>query len=211
MNKLLKILSSVLLACTLTTGAMAEISIGGTLATAAYYAEGTEVNGGNDATTKGDGAFAHDHGELFVEWNHNDNISFGLSYTPMDIDTPENTNVQNARTNKVSATIQNKTTAYILAKANNGLYAKLGATYADIQSNEQTGSTYPDEETWGATVGLGWQIDAANDVFWRFEVQGSAYEDVSVSNGKAKATGGNKVTFSEMYGAQATISIGKSV
>ena len=210
MNKLLKILSSIVLACTLSTGAMSDISIGGTLATAGYYAEGTEVNGGNDATTKGDGAFAHDHAELFVEYGFNDNVSFGLSYTPGSIDTPQNTNKQTARNNTVAASFTDKTTAYLMVKANNGLFAKLGATFVEIESKESTGSNYPDADTTGATVGIGWQIDTANDVFWRIEVQGSAYEDVSVNNGKAKATGGNKVTFSEMYGAQATISIGKS-
>ena len=208
MKKLLKILTSVVFACGFTTAAMSEISIGGTFATAGYYAEGTEVNGGNDATTKGDGAFTNDHVEIFVEYDVGA-VSFGLSYTPNDIDTPENTNVQNARTNKVSATFSDKTTAYVLLKHETGLYAKLGATYADIQSKESTGSNYPDADTWGATVGLGWQLDR-DEVFWRVELQGTAYDDVTVSNGKAKATGGNKVTFSEMYGAQATISVGKS-
>ena len=209
MKKLFKILTSVVFACTLSTGAIAEINAGLTLATAGYYAEGTEVNGGNDATTKGDGAFLHDHAEIFIEYELG-HFALGLSYTPMDIDTPQNTNKQTARNNKVSATFSDKTTVYIMAKANNGLYAKVGATFVDIESKEITGSSYPDADTTGATVGLGWQLNTDNDVFWRFEVQGSAYEDVTVNNGKAKATGGNKVTFSEMYGAQATISIGKS-
>jgi len=210
MNKLLKILSSVMFACVVSTGAMSEIKAGLSLATAGYYGEGTEVNGGNDATTQGDGAFLHDHMELFVEYDLGP-VAFGLSYTPNEIDTPENTNKQTARNNKVYATFTDKTTAYIMAQhEGTGLYAKLGATYVDIESKESTGSNYPDTDTVGVTVGLGWQLNTADDVFWRIELQGTAYDDVTVNNGKPKATGGNSVTFSDMMGAQATLSIGRS-
>ena len=211
MNKLLKILASVMLACALTTSATAGMVIGGTLATAGYGAEGTETNGQDNKKTSSNGLFAGDHVEIFAEYDTGANVALGISYTPMEIDTPSNSNKQTARTNTVHVSFKDKTTLYLLFRHDTGLYAKIGATYVDVLTNESTSSSYPDTDTYGATLGLGWQINGASDSFWRVELQGTAYEDVDVNNGTAAgAAGSNKVEIFEMYGAQATLSFGKS-
>ena len=88
-------------------------------------------------------------------------------------------------------------------------YLKLGYSQADVATQESlgTGGAYPDVDTDGYTVGLGYQHKADNGMFIRVEASASEYSDVSASNTNETD---KKVSVTDMYGAQAAVKVGKT-
>lgn len=180
---------------------------------AAYgYGKITEAS----ITTEEAGAFTHEYGAIFVEYNFGA-VSIGASYVPYAIETPQNTNVQgqsagtaNVNTNHAQAEFEDLTTIYALAPIYGPLYAKVGYSMTDVITKETiaSGDKFNNTDTDGVTAGLGLQteVDELGGITLRLEVLAAAYDDVS-----AVSTNGTKnVSVGDLQSVQATLSIMKS-
>ncbi len=185
---------------------------------AVYAGEGKEdnydANGALNETVTKDGVFTNVHYSLFLEASVTDKISVGLDYVPMAIDTPGKSNGgEPDPDNTITAQVdfEDHTTLYVLAKADNGLFAKLGYVTVEVITNESgTSADYPNQDTEGYVLGLGYETDM-DGVGLRFELVGTAYDDVEAANGKARNTAeANVINVTDMYGVQAKISVVKS-
>ena len=117
----------------------------------------------------------------------------------------------NSATSKVSADFSGVITFYGLVNLPMNTYLKAGIVQGDIAVNEtqKSGNTYKDQDLEGYVLGFGYQheADAANI---RFELLGHTYDDVSADNGVATSGNHNKITISDMIGANAQISVNRS-
>ena len=132
------------------------------------------------------------------------------------IETPQNTNKQrddvesgSLKTNTVKASFEDHTTIYANVNITENAYVKLGYVMADVATEESlgTGGAYPNVDTDGYTIGVGVQHNADNGFFVRLEGTVSDYDDVSASNSNEAD---KKVSVSNMYGAAASLKVGKS-
>ena len=89
---------------------------------------------------------------------------------------------------------------------NFSIYGKLGVQHATIKTLESlnSGSTYPDEDVLGFTVGLGAKGDLAfgNNLYYKAEATYTDFEDYS-----ADSSAGNKVE-AELEDVAVKLSIG---
>tara|TARA_B100000941_G_C28493782_1_gene549620 strand:- start:1268 stop:1954 length:687 start_codon:yes stop_codon:yes gene_type:complete len=161
------------------------------------------------------GVFEDNIGSAFVEYKVG-LVSIGVEYHLEDLTTPTNTNKQRAsveagalKTNTVKATFEDHTTIYANVNFTPNSYFKIGYLMTDVATEESlgTGGAYPNVDTDGYTLGLGYQYTADNGVFARVEVTGSQYDDVSATNSNESD---KKVEVTSMYGASAALKIGKS-
>ncbi len=199
--------------------AVEGLSIGVALNTAGFMGSGKEVMTGSGAQTtqeditEEDGAFKDTVTSIFAEYSVNDTISVGVEMFPEDVTTPENLNVQQVNSadvnNTVKASFKDHTTLYENINMPFNTYLKLGYVMVDVATQESlgTGSKYNDVDTNGITAGLGYQYNADNGVFARFEVSVTEYDDVSATS---TADSSKQVEVTEMYGAIGSFKIGKS-
>jgi len=215
------------------------IAIGVSGSNAGFYGVGSETtdNGSNTGQKKvtESGAFGTEIVSILVEVDAGP-ISFGIDYAVSDIDTPENVNRQSSGdacdgsgganaerscgsgttgvTNKASATFENHTTVYAIVPVIWGTYIKAGLVYTDIATTENlpTGASYPDVNTEGYTVGVGYQHDMDNGLSIRLEATAQQYDDVSVSSSTPDSTEttAKKIDMTDMMSARGTISIVKT-
>ena len=196
-----------------TASAMEGLSLGVGLNYSAFMGKGKETatSSGNEVKTitEEDGAFDTTVGSVFAEYAVSDQVSFGVEYVVEDMTTPENTNVQLTLTNRVKATFKDHTTLYANINMPFNTYLKLGYAMVDVATQESldTGGAYPDVDTTGYTVGLGYQHNADNGMFIRAELSASEYDNVSATNTNEAD---KEITVSDMYGASASIKVGKS-
>ena len=187
---------------------------------AAFMGSGKETSTSGAGTvkkiTEEDGAFEDDVASAFLEYAVSDVVSFGVEYYLSDMTTPTNTNKQRASvesgaelTNTVKATFKDHTTLYANINMPFNTYLKLGYHMVDVatQENLGTGGAYPDVDTTGMTVGLGYQHSADNGMFARIELSVSEYDNVTAQNSNEAD---KEVSVSDMYGAAASIKVGKS-
>ena len=196
------------------------LSVGLAYNQAAFMGSGKETatsGAGTDRRTKGNetGFFEDSVSSAFIEYNVGI-VSFGVEYMLEDIETPENTNKQRAdvesgalTTNTVKASFEDHTTIYANINITESAYLKLGYVMADVatQENLGTGGAYPNVDTDGYTVGVGIQHTADNGLFVRLEGTVSDYDDVSANNTNEAD---KKIAIKNMYGAAASIKVGKS-
>lgn len=166
-----------------------------------------------DITIK-DGAFTAEVASIFAEYAVTDIISLGFEAMAEDMSTPTNTNVQDNNidagiTNNVKATFENHTTLYANINMPYNTYFKVGYHMVDVLTEESlgTGGKYGNTDTTGYTVGLGYNYKATGGIFVRAELSGSQYEDISATNSVDTT---KQVHVSDMYGATASIKIGKT-
>jgi len=167
-----------------------------------------------ELTTEEHGAFKASYPSLFGEIGINENFSVGVSIQG-DFDTPTNVNdaAGATATSTVSASFQNYATAYALIKVPlGGTYIKVGTSKVDVIVNETqlSGNTYPDTQTDGEMVAIGYQFNTDTGFSVRAEIAGHQFNDVSVDNGKGTSGNLNKITVNEMIGATGTVSIVKT-
>ena len=179
-----------------------------------FAAEGKEDNfdesGSLKTTTVEYGAFEDTYASIYLEMG-NEVGSIGVSYQD-DVSTPTNVNEDdNSATSTVSASFDDVITVYGLINLPMNTYLKAGIVQGDIAVNEtqKSGNTYKDQDLEGYVFGVGYQheADAANI---RFELLGHTYDDVTANNGVATSGNHNKITVSDMIGANAHISLNKS-
>ena len=196
-----------------TASAMEGLSLGVGLNYSAFMGKGKETatSSGNavKTITEEDGAFDTSVASIFAEYAVNDAVSFGVEYVAEDMTTPQNTNVQDTLTNKVKASFKDHTTVYANINMPFNTYLKLGYAMVDVATQESldTGGAYPDVDTTGYTVGLGYQHTVDNGVFIRAELSASEYDNVSANNTNEAD---KEITVTDMYGASASIKVGKS-
>ena len=161
------------------------------------------------------GVFQDSISSAFVEYNLG-MVSFGVEYFLEDVETPENTNKQRSsvesgalQTNKVSASFEDHTTVYANVNITENAYLKVGYVMADVVTQESlgTGGAYPNVDTTGYTVGVGVQHIADNGFFIRVEATASEYDNVTAKNSNETD---KEVSVSNMYGAAASLKVGKS-
>ena len=218
MKKVLLIILAGMFALT-SAYAQPSFTLGVGLNKGVFAAEGKEDNfdesGSLAATTVEYGAFEDTYGSIYVEFG-NETASIGLSYQG-DVSTPTNVNQvggagsQGTPTSTVSADFEDVITLYGLVMLPMDLYLKAGIVNGDIQVNEvqKSGNTYPDQDLEGYVVGLGVQKEASGANI-RLELLGHQYDDVDATNGVATTGNHNKITISDMIGANAHISINKT-
>ena len=162
------------------------------------------------------GAFETSYPSVFVEAGLNDAVSFGISYQG-GFDTPTNVVDRGKHDSKdrtsVSASFDQYFQGYV--KVNiplGGLYMKAGMSQVEIKTNETTvsGNSYPDTDTTGHMVGIGYEIETEKGVNVRLEIQGHAFDDVTVNNGKATSANFNEITISDMIGATGSFQLVKT-
>ena len=204
-----------------TASALEGLSIGLGMNNAAFLGTGEETSTSGAATTKRNrdaketGMFTDTVGSAFVEYNVGI-VSVGVEYFLEDVTTPENTNSQRAsvetgalKDNKVKASFQDHTTVYANVNFTENAYLKIGYVMADVATEETlgTGGAYPNVDTTGYTVGLGYQHTMDSGIFARIELSASEYDDVSAKNTNEAD---KQIDVTSMYGAQASLKIGKS-
>ena len=217
MKKVLLLILAGMFAAT-TALAQPSMTVGVGLNKGVFAAEGKEenfVDGSLGTTTVEYGAFEDSYGSIYVEFG-NETASIGLSYQD-DVSTPTNVNEvggageQGTPTSTVSADFQDVLTLYGLVMLPKDFYLKAGIVDGDIQVNEvqKSGNTYADQDLEGYVLGFGVQKEASGANI-RLELLGHSYDDVSADNGVATTGNHNKITISEMIGANAHISINKT-
>ena len=205
---------------TANSASLEGLSIGLGYNSSAFMGTGKETStsgAGTARITDGNetGFFEDSVSSAFIEYNVGI-VSFGVEYMLEDIKTPENTNSQRAsveagalKDNKVKASFEDHTTFYANINITESAYLKVGYVMADVATQESlgTGGAYPNVDTDGYTIGVGVQHIADNGIFVRLEGTVSDYDDVSANNANEAD---KKVSVSNMYGAAASLKIGKS-
>ena len=159
-------------------------------------------------------------GSIFVEKTLGDRFAIGLDYVPhsLESETAENiTNiatggaleVDSQATNTVKVEFEDYATAYLMLKANENVYAKIGYSQVDVATKENlgTGGAYGDTELEGYTVALGYNKDLNSGAFLRLEGNYVSFDGVTLTN-TADTT--KSVTVDGIDGYGAKISIGRS-
>ncbi len=200
MKKLITILLSFLFISFHT--AKADVAIGITGAVHMLDADGTETT--RQSNQKNTGSSSEDTvvPELFIETTQ-DGITLGLSYIPTRSmgsesrkDTSTSGDGQDTGTYKAEAELDNVFQVYLdLPITEIGgfpMHGKLGIQHATIATLESlnSGSTYPDEDVLGLTLGLGTKGDLAfgNNMFYKAEATYTKFDDY-----KSDSSAGNKV------------------
>ena len=190
----------------------AEIGIGVTGAAHFFDASGTETT--RTSGQKNNGSHSEDVvvPELFIE-AISDNFAIGISYIPVrELGNKSRTDSgdQSAGTYTAKAELDNVIQLYTDIPmgdvGNFSIYGKLGVQHATIKTLESlnSGSTYPDEDVFGFTVGLGAKGDLAfgNNLYYKAEATYTDFEDYS-----ADSSAGNKVE-AELEDVAVKLSIG---
>lgn len=195
------------------------VSIGLGYNTAAFMGTGKETLTGSGADTtktkitEEDGAFTDEVGSAFIEYDAGP-VSLGVEYYLGDIATPSNTNTHDnsnaeGTVNTVKAVFKDHLTIYANIDMPFNTYVKLGYQQVDVETGEDlaTGSAYGNVDTDGYTLGLGYNHNVDNGMFFRAEVAAHTYGDVSATSTEDST---RKVDVTDMYGATASIKIGKT-
>ncbi len=193
--------------------AKAEFGIGITGAAHFFDASGTETT--RTSGQKNNGTHSADAvvPELFLEAITDGGMTVGLSYIPIrELGSKSRTDSNSggdSGTYKAEAELDNVIQLYMDIPLNFDVvsypvYAKLGIQHATISTLESlnSGSTYPDEDVMGLTIGLGTKGDLANNLYYKAEVAYTDFEDYS-----ADSSAGNKVE-AELEDTSVKFSIG---
>ena len=154
--------------------------------------------------------------EIFVEAILDNGTALGLSYIPtrdMGSKSRSDTNSEgDTGTYKAEAELDNVVQIYADIPfgdvAGYSLYGKVGIQHATIVTLESlnSGSTYPDKDVYGYTVGLGAKGDLplGNNMYYKAEVTYTDFEDFEADSNSSPA---NKVS-AELEDIAAKLSIG---
>lgn len=206
------------------TGSMADWAVGLTVTHGEYSATGEENENGeiNKSNTQKMGAT---YPTIFVERAMDNGMSVGLDIIPGSVSSNEasrtdfnvgastvaeagNDGGTGSITNKASVDLSQHVTLYaVVPLMDTGAFARAGVLHVLVETKEDlaTGSKYPDERIYGATVGLGYQHDT-DAGFIRIEVGHTKYEEISLKS----ETNSSNIVKADLEGTFGKISIGKS-
>ena len=180
----------------------AEVGIGITGAMHFLDASGTETTRTSGQKNPGSHSEEAIVPELFIETITDNGGSFGLAYIPTrEMGSKSRTDSNSAGssgTYKAEAELDNVVQFYadipMTELAGYPLYAKVGIQHATIVTLESlnSGSTYPNEDVLGYTIGFGTRGDLAygNNMYYKAEATYTDFEDYSAND---EAGTGNKV------------------
>ena len=181
--------------------AKAEFAVGITGALHSFDVSGTETI--RTSGEKNTGSHSEDVmvPELFVETASGSGLEVGISYIPtreMGSKSRTDSGDQSAGTYKAEAELDNVIQLYAdIDLADVGgypVYAKIGLQHATITTLESlnSGSSYPDQDVVGYTIGLGTKGDVptVDNAFYKAEVTFTDFEDYSANSDSTPA---NKV------------------
>ena len=183
----------------------AEVGVGITGAAHFLDASGTETT--RTSGQKNTGSHSEDAvvPELFIETITDNGGAFGIAYIPTRSmgsksrsDTSTTGDGQDTGTYKAEAELDNVIQIYgdipLTDLAGFPIYAKVGVQHATITTLESlnSGSTYPDQDVFGFTLGLGTKGDLplGNNLYYKADVTYTDFEDYSAND---EAGTGNKV------------------
>ena len=198
MKKLISILVSLFLISTLS--AKAEVGIGITGAMYSVDISGTETTRQSSQKNNGDHSEDIEVGEIFVEAITDSGMAIGINYIPTrDMGSKSRTDSNSdgdSGTYTAKAELDNviqiyvDTPTYSVGPAS--LYGKFGIQTATIITGESlnSGSTYPDEDVFGYTIGFGTKGDLTGGMYYKAEITYTDFEDYEADSSTSPA---NKV------------------
>ena len=218
MKKILIVVSAILFA---SANAFAAGNIGISVANTNFDSSGTETtksSGEKNSTTRDEDVVIP---SLFIEFETRAPFLIGLDIVPVEGElgsgTGSDDDNETSGANKASAELAAHVTGYaLLPLGSRGVYAKLGVSYAKIDTTEElaTGTTYGNEDVTGTMIGLGIQKDNSNGSFFRLEATHTDYNDVTFNGSfNGNAVGDSAVRNEVDADVDATairISLGKS-
>lgn len=178
----------------------AEVGIGITGALHMFDASGTETT--RQSNEKNNGSHSEDVivPELFIEAIMENGGAVGISYIPTrDVGSKSRSDTNSegdTGTYKASAELENVVQLYAdiptpLNFAGNDFYAKVGIQHATIATLESlnSGSTYPDQDLLGYTLGIGTKGDLAfgNNLYYKAEATYTDFEEYSANSNSSPA------------------------
>lgn len=181
----------------------AEIGIGITGAMHFFDATGTETIRTSGATNNGSHSEDVLVPELFIEAIQDNGSAFGISYIPTrDVGNKSRTDSNSdgdSGTYTAKAELDNVVQLYadipVTELYGFPLYGKLGVQHATIKTLESlnSGSTYPDQNVLGWTVGLGTKGDLpyGDNLYYKAEATYTDFEDYEADSSSTPA---NKVS-----------------
>ena len=178
--------------------AKAEFAVGITGALHSFDVSGTETIRSSGEKNTGSHSEEVMVPELFVETASGSGVEVGISYIPtreMGSKSRTDTGDQSAGTYKAEAELDNVIQIYAdidLAEVGGyPVYAKIGVQHATITTLESlnSGSTYPDQDVTGFTIGLGTKGDVPtlDNAFYKAEVTYTDFEDYSADSNSTPA------------------------
>ena len=181
----------------------AEYGVGITGAMHSFDASGTETTRTSLEKNTGEHSEEVIVPELFIEVITDNGGAVGISYIPtrdMGSKSRSDTNSEgDTGTYKADAELDNVIQFYAdiptpMSLVGNDIYAKVGIQHATIKTMESlnSGSTYPDEDVIGLTLGVGTKGDLAfgNNLYYKAEATYTNFEDYEAND---EAGTGNKV------------------
>ena len=182
--------------------AKADVGMGITGAVHMFDASGTETTRTSNQKNNGSHSEEAIVPELFIEAISDEGVVVGLSYIPTrelgsksrsDSNTGGDTG-----TYKAEAELDNVVQFYadipMTEVAGYSIYGKLGIQHATIATLESlnSGSTYPDQDVLGLTIGFGTKGDLpyGNNLYYKAEATYTNFEDYEAGD---EASTGNKV------------------
>ena len=181
----------------------AEVGVGITAAAHMFDVTGTETTRTSGEKNPGSHSETAVVPELFIEAILDNGGAFGISYIPtreMGSKSRTDTNTHaDSGTYKAEAELDNVVQFYadipMSEVSGYPVYAKLGIQHATINSLESlnSGSTYPNQDVFGYTVGLGTKGDLpfGNNMYYKAEATYTDFEDYTAESNSSPA---NKVT-----------------
>ena len=194
----------------------AEIGMGITAAAHMFDVSGTETTRESGEVNTGSHSETVVVPELFIEAILDNGGAIGLSFIPtrdMGSKSRSDTNTRgDTGTYTAKAELDNVMQIYadvpMTSYAGFPIYAKLGIQHATIESLESlnSGSSYPDEDVFGYTLGLGTKGDLpyGNNMYYKAEATYTDFEDFTQSSDSNPA---NTVT-AELEDVAVKLSIG---
>ena len=192
MKKIVAILTPLFLLFTIS--AKAEIGVGITAAHHMIDGDGTETT--RQSNQKNTGSHSKDVSvpEFFIEAISDNGLTIGLSYIPTrnmgsKSRTDSNTGGDNG-TYKAEAELDNVALIYadipVTAFAGFPVHAKVGMQHVTLSTLESlnSGSTYPNVDLLGLTVGIGTKGDLpfGSNMYYKAEVTYTDFEDVNIDS-----------------------------
>tara|TARA_B110001452_G_scaffold261388_1_gene260133 strand:+ start:63 stop:716 length:654 start_codon:yes stop_codon:yes gene_type:complete len=193
------------------------VNVGVSLSAGAFQATGTETE--KDEKNKEDAVGAAGWGSIFVEKALGERFAIGIDYVPSALESETSTLTQKDikgvgtssadAANKVQVDFNDLTTLYVSVNLTDNLYAKVGHMSVDVDTNETlgTGSKYGNTSLDGTLVALGWNTGFGNNMFVRVEGNYMQFDGASLTS---STNSDNKIELTDLNGASAKLSVGKS-
>lgn len=198
----------------------AEFGIGVTGAVHFIDASGTETTRSSEQKNTADHSHEAIVPELFIEAMTDNGGAIGIAYIPtkeLGSESRKDTNSEGSTgTYKADAELSNVFQIYgdvptPISLGGNDIYAKIGIQHATISTLESlnSGSTYPDKDVYGYSIGLGTKGDltlgSGSNLYYKAEAVYTDFEDYAADD---EAGTGNKVE-AELEDFAVKFSIGK--